>query len=195
MIYIPKKATNEEMMNDALKHYEEASNAINHWNSEIPKAIKAYYAPPLTEVTDELPHKELYHAIDDWYRDEDNRDIDSLIDDINVVYKDRQHLPSKRDDTCPVCNGQGSPESCSNCGGTSKVSLPSKGEDFYKNHHGIGIDKPPQKPDELVELFKDIISFLEYRVRYKELTNEGEITYINKKAMEYSQALKEKGDK
>jgi hypothetical protein len=27
----------------ALEHYEEASTAIHHWNSDIPKAIKFYY--------------------------------------------------------------------------------------------------------------------------------------------------------
>jgi len=30
-------------MNSALTHYEEASTAIHHWNSDIPKAIRHYY--------------------------------------------------------------------------------------------------------------------------------------------------------
>jgi len=33
----------EDLMNSALEHYEEASNAIHHWNSDIPKAIRHYY--------------------------------------------------------------------------------------------------------------------------------------------------------
>ena len=38
------KATNEDLMNQALKNYEDASNAIHCWNSSIPKAIRAYFA-------------------------------------------------------------------------------------------------------------------------------------------------------
>jgi len=34
----------EDLMNDALKHYEEASSAINEWCSDIPKAIRQYYS-------------------------------------------------------------------------------------------------------------------------------------------------------
>lgn len=37
------KTPNEDLMNEALKHYEEAAFAIHHWNSDIPKAIRAYY--------------------------------------------------------------------------------------------------------------------------------------------------------
>jgi len=33
----------EDLMNDALKHYEEASTAIHHWKSGIPQAIRHYY--------------------------------------------------------------------------------------------------------------------------------------------------------
>ena len=33
----------EDLMNSALNHYEEASTAIHHWNSDIPKAIRHYY--------------------------------------------------------------------------------------------------------------------------------------------------------
>ena len=35
----PKK----DLMDKALKHYEEASFAVHHYNSDIPKAIEAYY--------------------------------------------------------------------------------------------------------------------------------------------------------
>ncbi len=35
----PKK----DLMNRALNHYKEASDAIHHWNSDIPKAIEHYY--------------------------------------------------------------------------------------------------------------------------------------------------------
>jgi len=34
----------EDLMNDALEHYEEASSAINEWCSNIPKAIRQYYS-------------------------------------------------------------------------------------------------------------------------------------------------------
>ena len=37
------KTPNEDLMNEALRHYEEAANAIHHFNSDIPKAIKAYF--------------------------------------------------------------------------------------------------------------------------------------------------------
>lgn len=33
----------EDLKNSALKHYQEASISIHHWNSDIPKAIKFYY--------------------------------------------------------------------------------------------------------------------------------------------------------
>jgi len=33
----------EDLMNSALKHYEEACTSIHHWNSDIPKAIRHYY--------------------------------------------------------------------------------------------------------------------------------------------------------
>ena len=32
----------EELRQEALKHYEEASSAIHHWSSFVDKAIKAY---------------------------------------------------------------------------------------------------------------------------------------------------------
>jgi hypothetical protein len=32
-----------DLERDALEHYEEASTAIHHWSSDIPKAIKFYY--------------------------------------------------------------------------------------------------------------------------------------------------------
>ena len=35
----PKK----ELMNSALKHYEDAATNLHHWISDIPKAIKQYY--------------------------------------------------------------------------------------------------------------------------------------------------------
>jgi len=39
-----KDCAKSDMMNDALKHYEEAGRAINHWRSDIYEAIKAYYS-------------------------------------------------------------------------------------------------------------------------------------------------------
>lgn len=33
----------KDLRDDALKHYEEASECIQHWSSAIPKAIKFYY--------------------------------------------------------------------------------------------------------------------------------------------------------
>jgi hypothetical protein len=38
------KTPKEDLMNDALKHYEEAGNAIFHHRSDIPMAIIAYYS-------------------------------------------------------------------------------------------------------------------------------------------------------
>lgn len=32
----------EDLVNDALEHYEEASSKIHHWNSLIPKALRFY---------------------------------------------------------------------------------------------------------------------------------------------------------
>ena len=43
------KTPKQDLMNAALKHYEEAANAIHHWNSDIPKAIRLYYT--------EVPHQ------------------------------------------------------------------------------------------------------------------------------------------
>ena len=37
-----KEATHEELCNQALKHYEEISDAACHWNSVVPEAIKYY---------------------------------------------------------------------------------------------------------------------------------------------------------
>ena len=57
------KTPNEDLMNEALKHYEEAANAIHHFNSDIPKAIKAY-ASQRSELTDkeiEESAKEFQH--------------------------------------------------------------------------------------------------------------------------------------
>jgi len=39
-----KDCAKSDMMNDALKHYDEAGRAINHWRSDIYEAIKAYYS-------------------------------------------------------------------------------------------------------------------------------------------------------
>jgi len=39
-----KNCAKSDMMNDALKHYDEAGRAINHWRSDIYEAIKAYYS-------------------------------------------------------------------------------------------------------------------------------------------------------
>lgn len=33
----------EELRDEALKHYREASSAIHHWRSDIPTAIEKYY--------------------------------------------------------------------------------------------------------------------------------------------------------
>lgn len=39
----PKQTPLSDLERSALEHYEEASNAIFHWSSDIPKAIKFYY--------------------------------------------------------------------------------------------------------------------------------------------------------
>lgn len=45
MIYTekPVKTPLSDLEREALDHYEEASNAIHYWNSDIPRAIKFYY--------------------------------------------------------------------------------------------------------------------------------------------------------
>ena len=47
-----KETPKEDLMNDALKHYEEASSSIHHYNSDIPKAIRAYYGKRETGLKD-----------------------------------------------------------------------------------------------------------------------------------------------
>lgn len=37
------KTPKHDLMVAALKHYEEASAAVHHWNSDIPKAITKYF--------------------------------------------------------------------------------------------------------------------------------------------------------
>ena len=37
------KPPKKDLMDKALKHYEEASFAVHHYNSDIPKAIESYY--------------------------------------------------------------------------------------------------------------------------------------------------------
>ena len=39
----PCRTSNEDLMNRALKNYEEASRVAHHWDSNIPKAIKFYF--------------------------------------------------------------------------------------------------------------------------------------------------------
>ena len=39
----PMQTPLSDLERSALEHYEEASNAIYHWNSDIPRAIKFYY--------------------------------------------------------------------------------------------------------------------------------------------------------
>lgn len=52
---IPEETPRKDLMNEALKHYEEAANAIHHFNSDIPKAIRLYY----TEVPQDEPAGEV----------------------------------------------------------------------------------------------------------------------------------------
>lgn len=48
----PNAVSKEDMMKDALKHYNEAAQAVNRWRSDIPNAILAYYSerPDPTET-------------------------------------------------------------------------------------------------------------------------------------------------
>jgi len=39
----PMQTPLKDLEKSALEHYEEASSAIHHWISDIPKAIKFYY--------------------------------------------------------------------------------------------------------------------------------------------------------
>jgi hypothetical protein len=49
----------EDLMTDALKHYDEASSAIHCWYSDIPKAIEHYYSMDQVKARDEEEAKEL----------------------------------------------------------------------------------------------------------------------------------------
>ena len=40
---VSKQTPLSDLEKSALEHYEEASTAIHHYNSDIPKAIKFYY--------------------------------------------------------------------------------------------------------------------------------------------------------
>lgn len=63
-----KQTPKKDLMESALKHYEEAATAIHHWNSSIPDAIREYFSekpqfrPTLPSLSDE--------EIEDYYRDE-----------------------------------------------------------------------------------------------------------------------------
>jgi len=49
----------EDLMTNALKHYDEASSAIHCWYSDIPKAIEHYYSMDQVKARDEEEAKEL----------------------------------------------------------------------------------------------------------------------------------------
>lgn len=48
----PMQTPKEDLMKSALAHYEEASSAVHHHNSDIPKAIRAYYGKRETGLKD-----------------------------------------------------------------------------------------------------------------------------------------------
>ena len=39
----PMQTPIEDLRNDALKHYEEASTSVHNWSSSIPKSINFYF--------------------------------------------------------------------------------------------------------------------------------------------------------
>jgi len=53
------KTPKEDLMKDALAHYEEASKSISHWRQDIPLAIKAYYSQQKDVPNDEKGFKEV----------------------------------------------------------------------------------------------------------------------------------------
>ena len=55
----PCRTSNEDLMNRALKNYEEASRVAHHWDSNIPKAIKFYFKHKEIEQGEEKMKKYL----------------------------------------------------------------------------------------------------------------------------------------
>jgi len=50
---VPHETPREDLMKRALKHYAEASEAIHHWSSDIPMAIKQYYSHDINKLVEE----------------------------------------------------------------------------------------------------------------------------------------------
>ena len=71
----------EDLMNEALEHYEEAATAIHHWNSDIPKAIKKYYVD-ITKPTD----NELEDFIDKLDKAQGHEPADELLNKMGLLF-------------------------------------------------------------------------------------------------------------
>ena len=93
-----KNCAKSDMMNDALKHYDEAGRAINHWRSDIYEAIKAYYSEPNQlesssprPVEDGKPYwmiKNVFYSTIPHYLDVDGK---RWVTDIHKATKFRNH--------------------------------------------------------------------------------------------------------
>lgn len=73
---LPNEATREDKMREALKHYEELATKACWHRSDIPEAIRAYYAPlPPAEGAEEYikrKHPQDWDEIPQWHIDELN---------------------------------------------------------------------------------------------------------------------------
>ena len=54
------QATDKELMEAALKHYDEISTAAHHWSSVVPDAIRHYFNSRWISVKDRLPKHQEY---------------------------------------------------------------------------------------------------------------------------------------
>ena len=102
-----RQTPKEELMQSALDHYEQASSAIHHYSSDIPKAIKAYYSPDsqTKELRDEnerlkgeLP--EAAYSYEDAYK-KLKKQITQLQSDLDTArknYSDKVGLLAEQND-------------------------------------------------------------------------------------------------
>lgn len=93
----PKITPDKDLRDSALKHYEEASNAIHHWNSDIPKAIIQYFENLLPVSDKELVIKKYekitMHAFDRLVKDLDSGELSIRL--LELAY--REHIRNRKD--------------------------------------------------------------------------------------------------
>lgn len=89
----PCKTPLEDLRNEALRHYEEASSAIHHWSSFVENAIKTYNPESGQQTTSDVKQaaKEMACKFMAWYVDDPNEEVtkalmelpvDNLIEDV-----------------------------------------------------------------------------------------------------------------